>query len=222
MKRFLLILVVCWARLAFSQGSCSNFAGGSCPANIPSGVTWFSTTNTGITFSVSDTQSLTYSVDSATRQVSDTTTDYDEIGVECFHSTTTSSAAADTVSVLLSTGYQMAYSLYELSSTGGTVSYQTGSVGVGTTATNVVVSPGVTPTQNGAYIIAASEADNGSGITSEYTAGTNFTINSQYGSGDQSSADEYYAQTTAALVTANFTLGAAQHAWVVAQTVFIP
>jgi hypothetical protein len=36
-----LILVCCSVRLVLAQGTCSNFAGGSCPANIPPGVTKF-------------------------------------------------------------------------------------------------------------------------------------------------------------------------------------
>lgn len=188
--------------------------------NVAGCVVWWSNLS-GLYITVSDTQSLTYAPQSTTL-VNTTATDYSYIGGECFTSSSTS-AAADTVSIVLTNGssteYVMEAWIWEVS--GGAI-FQAGSTGTFTTATSLTAGS-ITPSQTGSFTIGAVVSDI-TGGPSPFTAGGSFTLLSQYGGGNSSVGAEYYAQSaTTSAVTAPFTVtGNTPKESAVIQMVLIP
>jgi hypothetical protein len=184
-------------------GSSAAFAGNTAVGDyVLACVTWASATETGLTFTIADTQGLSYSVDASTRKVFDGTTSYTEIGVECAHSTQTTAAAADSVTVTMSGSSGANVAIWEVNSSTGTLALdQTSSA----TGTGVTVSAGsITPSQAETFAIAAVAQDDQQGTETNFSAGTGWTFVGNNGGGAFDSGDEGQYLATVSAVSGTF------------------
>jgi hypothetical protein len=163
-------------------------------------LSWPMTTGTGSATiaSVTDTQGNTYTaVPNTYRTIVGVR--YDNISSQCFAATAKASGACSVTATLTAASPFLVVSLHE--TTPAKVD-----AGVGATGTSATPSAGsLTPSANGAFLAAACIMDNGFGFGSGwFTPGAGWTLGAQFGGGNESSADEYQAQATAASVTGDF------------------
>jgi len=185
-------------------GSSAAFAGNTAVGDyVLACVTWASQSATGLTFTVADTQGLSYSVDASTRKVFDGTTSYTEIGVECAHSTQATSAAADSVTVTMSGSSGANVAIWEVNSSTGTLALDQASSATG--AGSTVNAGSITPSQADTFAIAAVAQDDGQGTGTNFGAGTGWTFVGNNGGGafDSGDEDQYLASTSAVSATFN-------------------
>lgn len=157
---------------------------------------WQMTTGTQ---TVSVTDALVSTWTSCTVQVSGVGAHYNNLDVQIWTATAASSGA-DTVTLHHgATHAGMVLSIYEV--TPGTVGPCSGATGNSATPS----AGSYTPSANGAYMIAICNLDDGNGFGSGwFTAGSGWTLGSQFGGGNEDGADEFQAQAAAAAVTGNF------------------
>ena len=184
-------------------GSSAAFAGNTAAGDyVLVCATWASDTDTGLTFTVADTQGLSYSVDASTRKVFDGTTSYTEIGVECAHSTETTSAAADSVTVTMSGSSGANVAIWEVNSSTGTLALDQAASAAGTGTT--VSAGSITPSQADTFAIAAVAQDDEEGTGTNFSAGTGWTFVGNNGGGAFDSGDEDQVLATTSAISGTF------------------
>jgi hypothetical protein len=166
-------------------------------------VTWASSSTSGLTFTVADSQGLSYSVDAPTRQVNDNGgSNFAEVGVQCAHSTTTTAAAADTVSVTMSGQSGASVAIWEVSSSSGTLALDQANTATGTGTT--VNAGSITPSQAGTFAVSAVSQQDGLGSQNVFGASTGWTFLGNTGGGSWDQGTEYQYLPTVSPVSGTF------------------
>jgi hypothetical protein len=170
---------------------------------IIAGTQWFETSSTNHLTSCSDSQSNSYVVLTSSLVTVNTTTHYDQIGVEfCITTAITGGSKATVTCHYSSSASYEDCNAAEFSYTGGTPSY-TYTTGSSTGSANP--SAGSLGGVANSVGFTISGIDNGGGSTTDYTAGSGWTLITQNGGGAHSEAWEYQASSLG--LTGNFTTG---------------
>lgn len=202
-------------RVQFKNGS--NFFGGTTSTvaftsnttagdNVISCAFW-GASSTGITVTFSDSQGKTYTTDSGTLARNDAVANYTEIGVECGHSTQTSTAAADTVTCTWSSSTSFNYCVaWEVNPNGGTLSLDQANSATGT---GTSISAGsITPSFASTFAIAVVNQNDGSGNGNQFTQGSSWTLEVNFGGGNADQGMEYQTAPTSGVgISGAFTSG---------------
>lgn len=164
-------------------------------------VQWCSATGNAVLITgAADTSGNTYSLIPASK-ASIAATHYADCNTEFLQATLLTFTGTNTVTVSFATANaSVSIGIWEL--TPGVLDQEiTGT----NTNTNVPTPGSITTGSAGSFYIAAGILDNGFGFGSGwFTAGGSFTLNTENGGGNQNSANEYFAQTSAGALAGTF------------------